>query len=846
MTSRDHSCPPVASGAASPSLRVQRGAARWCHLSRLAGCVSALLLVATAAAADLKLENAAIALSWSEAADGWHLAEARVNTPAGWRSFEHPSGLYTVVTIDRRAAPKLVQLQREGSAAAFFPRSAERQPDGSILFTQKTTGGTLTAIWALDPRFPADVVVKLRFAAEAKTSVSLASPTLVTVDRAEFAWGCLPGNWYGTDVQPDFELATDYSQGLPARPYLANERNTMTLSPLMTTKSGLTIAVIPAPGASVDPWAFDRYTRDHVKLGLGTMDRYGNLTPVVYSPVLGGEGSKLEPGQSTALEFRYTLQSSSWFAVFRHAVMDIYRFPELLNLQTSRESLAERVARLHATLRDDRKSSWKTTHVFGLEVGSNGNKTSDIGAMWMMARTSEDPALLARLPFLRRYKLAQQDMRPGFFQHAATGEYPYGDGFAAERGNWIEPLFTTYYTMLDDGNIVLFDGKDAELKERIRLAAEKLIAWQQPAGGWHVAYDAISHRVDFANLTDLRPTWYGLFVAWRILGDERYLAAARKGADWYIAEAVAKGHYLGACGDALNIWDFTTAFGAQALLDLYEATKDVKYREAAIEVAKVYATTIFTQPVATDAEKQVAGAARRDWEISQVGLSVEHIRGTASGGPILLSSHAGLFVRMYQLTRDELFLDMARAAARGRHHYVDEPTGMSIYYWNALDRVKTTATVFPWHAEWQVGWITDYLMSEANLRSGGAIAFPHGFPTPKVGSHVTYGFAPGTIYGAPALLWMGTGAVKSRDGDLEYVCARSPDRKTAYLIVMNQSPRSRATVAQFDPGVLLGGAAEGGAYRNLAGRAVAAPGGEIRFDLEPWGLAVVAFDAQPK
>ena len=58
--------------------------------------------------------------------------------------------------------------------------------------------------------------------------------------------------------------------------------------------------------------------------------------------------------------------------------------------------------------------------------------------------------------------------------------------------------------------------------------------------------------------------------------------------------------------------------------------------------------------------------------------------------------------------------------------------------------------MFPWHAYWQIGWIVDYLIAEAGLRSDSNISFPYGYMTPKVGPHVTYGFAPGNIYGKKA------------------------------------------------------------------------------------------------
>ncbi len=100
------------------------------------------------------------------------------------------------------------------------------------------------------------------------------------------------------------------------------------------------------------------------------------------------------------------------------------------------------------------------------------------------------------------------------------------------------------------------------------------------------------------------------------------------------------------------------------------------------------------------------GVPHQDWEISQVGLSFEHGGSFGSAtlrGPILLASHAGLFVRMFSLTKDSLFLTMARAAALGRDAFVDSSTSVASYYWDVMNR---GAGPYPHHAWWQIGWIT--------------------------------------------------------------------------------------------------------------------------------------------
>ncbi|MDR0901160.1 MAG: glycerophosphoryl diester phosphodiesterase, partial [Opitutaceae bacterium] len=456
-----------------------------------------------------------------------------------------------------------------------------------------------------------------------------------------------------------------------------------------------------------------------------------------------------------------------------------------------------------------------------------------------------------RLPYARNFKLVQQQAGPGFFQGAALGQYYLAKDrrFTEEWGDYVEPIAITYYMMLDLGNILLFEPGDNELRERLRLGAGRLLEWQRADGSWAVAYDHATQKQLFTELPDLRPTFYGLIVAHRILGGEKYLAAARRGADWIIENAVKPARFVGVCGDARFAPDFATVQTSQALLDLFDLTGDARYRDAAIETARQYVTEVYTHPGATRKTKQAGGAAREDWEINQTGLAFEHggVLGSANGGgPILLASYAGLFIRMSRLTGEPFFRDLARAGVLARDAFVEPRTQVASYYWSAMN---AGAGSFPHHAWWQLGWITDYLVSEIQLRSGGGISFPRGFVAPKVGPHACYGFAPGEVYGAPAnLAWadIDTGAP-----EVDYIAALSVDGKHAHVILLNNSPRALATRVKAPPSAFAGINAQAwksgelraasGTPRPLATLPGATPG-EWPVELPAYGLAVLTLD----
>ncbi len=743
----------------------------------------------------LGIQSPALSLDWQTTEQGWALREITV---AG-KSLNRPQGFTNVLFSKTKPSGGEVVRDGAGENTTFYFSDAARVSPTSLRFSHSLPIADVESLWQIDPQFPTDIQVSMKLTAKSDGYFSIASPTLAALDRDELEWGMIPGNWYGRTLENDLNLATNYSWGIPSQPYLANERNSGTLSPMITLKNGITLAVIPEPGTSADPWKSDAYSRRTMRVGMSLLNRHKQLSPVLYSPILGEEGSELKRGETIEFNFRYSIHAADWFTVFNHAANNIYKLPSILDIQQNRFSLTDRIDRMLHFLDDDQRAHWNTWTVNGYEVGATGNKNADSGTMCMIAHNAADPTMQRRIKHMRNFKLAQQQTAPGPFQGAALGEYGDEDGFRSEVGNWIEPLFTTYYTLMDMGNMLLFDPADAELKDRLRLGADKLLDWQHEDGSWDVAYDVFSQELTFPDLIDYRPTWYGLLIAHRILGDEKYLAAAKNAADWQLEEGVKQGRYLGVCGDTRNFWDFATAQTAQAYMELFDATRDERYREAGIEAARVYTTSIFTHPIASDAVKKVNDTEFKDWEISQVGLGVEHIRGTAAArGPILLSSHAGLFVRMFEETQQPVFLSMARAAARGRQAFVGEQTGVSVYYWDSLPHVARDQDKFPWHAFWQIGWITDYLLAEAHLRSGGKIEFPAGFMTPKVGPHRTFGFAPGTIFDRRADLVFRQGMLECDNADIEFITAMSEDKSTLHVLAINQSPGESAGTLKID------------------------------------------------
>ena len=779
---------------------------------------------------DFILENDHLKIGWELREEGYKISEVAIKVEGKWQTLPNTSGKYTLIRAETRPEERSEQpyqtttgqkfpeeiykyqtehwkeqvnpvaLNTAGETIEFFPDEAQQIGENKVQFKEKTDWGTVMITWSLDPKYPQDILIEEKLEVSRDGYYSLSSPTLLTIPEADLEWATVPGYFHGNKLESNLVLGYGYGNGVPSSPIIFSEKTTTTLSPIISSKLGFTLALISNPELGRDPWKKDQLTHYDWNVGLSHMNRNSELTPSLYYPVLGQYESERKKGESVEFGFRFSLSDRDWFETLNHAVYNVFEFEKGLRLRKNSQSLSSRLNDMFGYLTDPVTSLWRIENFEGVKIGAqaylggvvgsdkDAMKNADYGAMWMLANATGSSYLKEKvLPFALNFKLAQQQTSEGFFQGAAIGQYFLSKPkiFVEEWGKMVEPIALTYYIMLDIGNILLFEPENEELKNRLNLGADLLLDWQKEDGSWAVAYSREEEEI-FLELKDFRPTFYGLLVAYRILKDQKYLDAAIRGADWYLENGVKNGSFLGVCGDMRYAPDFATGQTAQAFLDLFDLTGEEKYQDAAIQAAKIYTTYIYTHPIPSQETKTVNGKQVQDWEIAQAGLSFEHggTLGSANfHGPILLASHAGMFIRMHQLTGERIFADMARSAAIGRHAFVDEKTGVASYYWKTMDNGPGP---FPHHAWWQIGWITDYLLAEIEMRSNGNIIFPRGFITPKVGPHQSYGFEAGKIFGEKAVLKMVPDAVSVSNPSIEYVVASSEKGDKLWITLLNQ------------------------------------------------------------
>ena len=792
--------------------------------------------ISSSAQKSLVLSNGKINIEWENRGGKWVLVSFDGKTPEGFKAFGSPSGQYSLlydsikptleplaivengdtlnfpeskfkcIKPDFQRAISAVPMNKAGNYYSFFPTQG-RKEDNEVIFEQHIGYGLYRVSWKFDEKYHSDLILHISLVVSKNGYYSLPTPTISTLQEKELAWALVPGFYQGNQIQHSFPLSYAYSQGLPNYPVLCRESTITTMASIMSNQSGLTMGVIPEPGQDRNPYQKDEVT--HVKLwniALSHMNHDSKLTPMAYHPVLGENGSYLKKGEKVEFKVRITLQDADWYTVYKHAIYDVYDLEHSFKLKENKQSLTDRLFKLYDYVLDNKKAQWNLEEYKGKKIiaqsymadilGSDKDamKNSDIGAVWMLSKLTHDSLLINdKIPEIRNFKILQQSHK-GFFKGAVKGQYYLAKSkkFTEEWGNHFEPIAITYYTMADLGNILLFEPKNKEIKKLLKNGAERLLKWQKQNGSWEVAYDRTTHKPIYTDLTDYRPTFYGLVIAYKLFGEEKYLTAAEKGADWLIEKSIKNGFFLGVCGDVRFVNDFATIQISGAMLDLYEITKDQKYLNAAIETAKMYTTSIYTHPIPSREIKYKNGKEFEDWQLSQIGLNFEHggsMGSAVNAGPILLASHCAYFLKLYSITKDSIFRDMARLGALGKDAFVNEDTGVASYYWNRFD---FGSGLFPHHAWWQIGWIYDYLLAEAELRSNGRVIFPRGFMTPKVGTHKITGFAPGTIDGQKANLILRKGLITIDNPNIDYITALSEDSRTVFVVLLNN--RAKITV----------------------------------------------------
>jgi hypothetical protein len=325
-------------------------------------------------------------------------------------------------------------------------------------------------------------------------------------------------------------------------------------------------------------------------------------------------------------------------------------------------------------------------------------------------------------------------------------------------------------------------------------------------------------------------TFWDKLALYRLTGDKTHLTAARTLADKYIKARINTPQrdfsdvHLDAGG---QFWsDFAPKF--VELFELWQETKEPRYLAAAQAGARAYASYAWYYPRVPGGEITVdrGGAAPvgyfaaasdakgiptpevtlPSWQVSQVGLIPEAQTTYHLNPATFLAHHAAYELRIAAAANDSFLHDAARSAIVGRYKsfpgYDINVTFSNVYarsdYLKRSFSQLTYNEVYFNHIWPHIALLTDYLMSDFETRSQGAIEFParyaqgYAYLRSKV-----YGDRPGKFMGDDNVrLWMPRHLVSSDDPQANYLTGYGNGR--FYLALSNESIDARKVTVKLD------------------------------------------------
>jgi hypothetical protein len=377
------------------------------------------------------------------------------------------------------------------------------------------------------------------------------------------------------------------------------------------------------------------------------------------------------------------------------------------------------------------------------------------------------------------------------------------------------------------------------IAEQIRSDREALFARELQLDEHHVRADAyIKMRIDtpqraFSDVhldaggqfwSDFAPKFVELFELWQETKEPSYLAAAHQGARAYASYA----WYF----PRIPAGEVTVDRGGVAPVGLFTAKPD----------AQGIRTPEVTLPA---------------WQVSQIGLTPEAHTTAHLNPSTFLAHHAAYTLRIAAATNDSLLHDVARSAIVGRYKTFpgydinvafSDVYARSDYHHRPFAHLNYNEIYYN-HVWPHIALLTDYLLSDFETRSKGAIAFParyaHGnaYLRSKV-----YGDRPGTFMGDENVrLWMPRHLVAVDDPQVNHLTGYGNGR--FYLALSNEAPYSRSVTITLDRERIPYAIDRSYPTRvwvdGKPADTTAVANGKVTLQLSPKGLTAIAVDELP-
>lgn len=525
-------------------------------------------------------------------------------------------------------------------------------------------------------------------------------------------------------------------------------------------------------------------TRDNNRFGVALHNPDGKAQPMLFAPVLGHCGSRMEPGTVFDFRMRLWVEENPLNIAFQTMARNLYDFHDyrsnaISTLNNTIDNIIDYTLSPYSNFIDSLKGCSYSTDV----PGSTKN-VSSLNPL-SVALVADDEAVYRR----RAYPILE---------------------YMLSRKNTLFCLDTTQKVQSPSRELNGPCAPVSELAELFRLSGGKSPFLRYLAEEKYYKHKPVEKRTPGAG-----GNWYDALEMYRATGESAYLDHAKRQADSYIEKVIRTQPEK---FQNAFFWNRYAPYYVN-LLELYEETGEQRYLDAAHEGAREYAMFVWMVPTIPQDSITVnrgglapwywylksRGIPQQHcpeervpaWRLSEIGLVPESSTTCIGHRAVFMAHHAPYMLRIARLTGDSFLHDIARSAIVGR--YANFPG----YHMNTARTTVYEKPDFPLHPHDSMSVTSfhynhpfpllsvlyDYLVTDAAYRSQGAINFPgdyiegYGYLQAKF-----YGNRPGRFYDREKVwLWMPRRLLRTSDIELNYLATRADGE--LMIAFTNQSKR---------------------------------------------------------
>lgn len=575
--------------------------------------------------------------------------------------------------------------------------------------------------------------------------------------------------------------------------------------------------------------------------GVVLRDYAGQARPMVFAPLLGSATSKMEPTDSFTFKLRLFAVKGDLTQAYEKAAKELFNFRDLRDNTVASANTAFDNMLDYGLSKYSRFKKVEKGFAYDTDVkGSTRNDTSVTPLAVALFADEQDiyqnisyPILEFMLSRTKPLFLMDESVKTQNPSKSLNGPcaalpelaelYSLSNGSASVLGKFAEEKYAAskpaskYFDVNEKGNwqdaITMYEAsKDPKYLERAKLGADFYI--ENNITNYP---DKFIINAFFWN--KFSPPWVDLFRLYEFTGDKKYLNAAQFGARLY----------------TMFTWMAPEVPNAK-----------ITVNKGGVAPVYPYVKKFAPNPIACPEESVDA------WRVSEIGLTPE-ASGTMMGHrAIFMVNFAPWMLRIADASNDDYLRACARWAMVGRyanfpgyHINTARTTVFEKANYPLRDHSELSANSFHYNHVWpMMCMLIDFLVSDAETRSDGAIKFPSLFL--DASAYMQSKFYPakaGKFYGYDdAIIWMPRRLMKISDNNINYLAARGKDN--FYAAFTNQSQKSVKATVRLNPAVLpFGKTYEAKVWsQNAPASPIKVDDGVFEIEVKPMGITAVAVE----